>query len=206
MVGFNYERGRSNNMVDAESRGMMTVGRWANRYGVSARAVIVIMHPTEAHHTGAGHVGRSQLTPVLHYTHTPTNAELVAMRDFDRTPLIDHLDCTARWLHWTTQRYRNRGRTCRRRVPHPVVSLGTTVRVDCQGGIQSINGKPAYRLAGVVILSSTGELIAHSRVSPYENLSEITADLRRRASEQPPGAKTDGVCPGPNPDSPKENP
>lgn len=83
MAGFNYELGRSNNMVAAEERGMITLGRWGRRYGVSARAVQEVMRPTEAHHTGTGRRGKSRLTYVIEAATTPTAEQLAAMRAWD---------------------------------------------------------------------------------------------------------------------------
>lgn len=83
MAGFDYSRGRSNNMVAAEDRGMLTIGRWAKRYGVSARAATEVMQPCEAHHTGTGRRGKSRLTPVIERDREPTAEELAAMRVWD---------------------------------------------------------------------------------------------------------------------------
>ncbi|MFQ5591319.1 MAG: hypothetical protein ACE5HE_09170 [Phycisphaerae bacterium] len=83
MAGFNHERGRSNNMVDAEARGMVTVGRWARRHGVSARAAVEVMRPDEAHHTGTGRRGKSRLTHVLPRELEPSAGQLEAMRAWD---------------------------------------------------------------------------------------------------------------------------
>lgn len=84
MAGFNYELGRSNNMVSAEERGMITLGRWARRHGVSAGAAQEVMRPSEAHHTGTGRRGTSRLTPVLPGALEPTAEQLEAMRAWDR--------------------------------------------------------------------------------------------------------------------------
>lgn len=83
MAGFNFELGRSNNMVTAEERGMVTLGRWGRRHGVSARAVQEVMRPTEAHHTGTGRRGKSRLTYVIAAATTPTAEQLAAMRAWD---------------------------------------------------------------------------------------------------------------------------
>lgn len=83
MAGFDFSRGRSNNMIDAEARGMLTIGRWGKRYGVSAAAVEAVMRPTEAHHTGTGRRGKSRLTPVIEAVLEPTAEQLEAMRAFD---------------------------------------------------------------------------------------------------------------------------
>lgn len=84
MAGFNYELGRSNNMVEAERRGMITIGRWAKRYGVSARAAVEVMQPCEAHHTGTGRRGKSRLTPVIESDLEPTAEQLERMKAWDR--------------------------------------------------------------------------------------------------------------------------
>ena len=84
MAGFDYQAGRSNNMVLAESNGKVTIGRWAKRHGVSARAAVEVMRPSEAHHTGTGRVGKSRLTPVIGRAVEPSPAELSAMRAWDR--------------------------------------------------------------------------------------------------------------------------
>jgi hypothetical protein len=83
MAGFDYAAGRSNNMVEAESRGMVTIGRWARRFKVSAAAAVAVMRPTEAHHTGTGRRGKSRLTPVIDAATEPTAEQLAAMRAFD---------------------------------------------------------------------------------------------------------------------------
>lgn len=83
MAGFNFELGRSNNMVTAEERGMVTLGRWGRRHGVSARAVQEVMRPTEAHHTGTGRRGTSRLTYVIEADREPTAEQLAAMRAWD---------------------------------------------------------------------------------------------------------------------------
>ena len=84
MAGYNYQAGRSNNMVDAEARGMITIGRWAKRHGVSARAAVEVMQPSEAHHTGTGRRGKSRLTAVIEVACEPTAAQLIEMRSWDR--------------------------------------------------------------------------------------------------------------------------
>ena len=83
-AGFDHEAGRSNNMVAAEREGMITVGRWAKHYGVSARAAVEVMQPAEAHHTGTGRRGKSRLTPVIAADAVPTAAQLTAMLTWDR--------------------------------------------------------------------------------------------------------------------------
>lgn len=83
MAGFDYKRGRSNNMVAAEKAGKITIGRWAKRYGVSAKAATWVMQPTEAHHTGTGRRGKSRLTPVLPRELEPTAEQLAAMKRWD---------------------------------------------------------------------------------------------------------------------------
>ena len=83
MAGFNYELGRSNNMVTAESRGMITIGRWAKKHGCSAAAAVAVMWPSEAHHTGTGRRGKSRLTAVIDRELVPTAEQLEAMRAFD---------------------------------------------------------------------------------------------------------------------------
>jgi hypothetical protein len=84
MAGFDYAQGRSNNMVAAEDRGMVTIGRWAKRHGVSARAAIEVMRPTEAHHTGTGRRGKSRLTAVIAGDCEPTAEQVAAMQAWDR--------------------------------------------------------------------------------------------------------------------------
>lgn len=83
MAGFDYSAGRSNNMVAAEERGMITLGRWAKRHGVSAAAAKHVMHPSEAHHTGTGRRGKSRLTYVLPAALEPSESELASMRAWD---------------------------------------------------------------------------------------------------------------------------
>ena len=99
MAGFDFDRGRSNNMVEAESRGCLTAGRWGKRYGVSAAAVVAIMQPTEAHHTGTGRRGRSRLTAVLPGELVPTAEQLAAMRAFDTG---DRPQVAGVYLKWKT--------------------------------------------------------------------------------------------------------
>ena len=82
--GFNYEVGRSNNMVAAEENGQVTIGRWAKRHGVSARAACEIMQPSEAHHTGTGRRGKSRLTPVIARETVPSADQLASMKAWDR--------------------------------------------------------------------------------------------------------------------------
>ena len=84
MAGFDYAAGRSNNMIAAEANGMVTIGRWAKRLGVSARAAVEVMSPGEAHHTGTGWPGRSRLTPVIDAATEPTPEQLAAMQAWDR--------------------------------------------------------------------------------------------------------------------------
>lgn len=84
MAGFDYSAGRSNNMIAAEERGMITIGRWAKAHGVSARAATEVMNPTEAHHTGTGRRGTSRLTPVIAGDMVPSAEQLAAMQAWDR--------------------------------------------------------------------------------------------------------------------------
>jgi hypothetical protein len=84
MAGFNHDLGRSNNMLAAEERGQVTVGRWAKKYGVTARAAVEVMNPSEAHHTGTGRRGKSRLTPVINESTVPTAEQLEAMKAWDR--------------------------------------------------------------------------------------------------------------------------
>jgi hypothetical protein len=83
MAGFNFSAGRSNNMLAAEAAGMVTIGRWAKRHGVSAKAAESVMRPTEAHHTGTGRRGSTRLTYVIEGSKEPTPEQLEAMRAFD---------------------------------------------------------------------------------------------------------------------------
>jgi len=100
MAGFNYEAGRSNNMVAAEDEGKLTAGRWGKRYGVSAAAVVAVMKPTEAHHTGTGRRGKSRLTSVLSGDLRPTDEQLAAMRAFDAG---DRVKTKGAWLRWEAE-------------------------------------------------------------------------------------------------------
>jgi len=84
MAGFDHQLGRSNNMVLAEAAGKVTIGRWAKRHKVSARAAVEVMRPGEAHHTGTGHRGKSRLTPVIDSTVEPTSEQVTAMQAWDR--------------------------------------------------------------------------------------------------------------------------
>lgn len=84
MAGFDFAAGRSNNMVAAEAAGKITIGRWAKRHGVSARAAIEVMRPAEAHHTGTGRRGKSRLTPVIAADLEPMPEQLAAMQAWDR--------------------------------------------------------------------------------------------------------------------------
>jgi hypothetical protein len=84
MAGFNHNAGRSNNMVEAEEHGLVTIGRWAKKHGVTARAAVEVMNPSEAHHTGTGRRGKSRLTPVILESTTPTGEQLEAMKAWDR--------------------------------------------------------------------------------------------------------------------------
>lgn len=83
MAGFNYEAGRSNNMVAAEAAGKVVISRWARKYKVSAAAAVAVMQPAEAHHTGTGRRGKSRLTPVIDANAVPTDAQLAAMLAWD---------------------------------------------------------------------------------------------------------------------------
>ena len=83
MAGFNFAAGASNNMIDARERGMVNVGDWARRHGCSAAAAVDVMAPTEAHHTGTGHRGKSRLTPVIAGDLEPTPEQIAAMKKFD---------------------------------------------------------------------------------------------------------------------------
>lgn len=113
MAGFNFEKGRSNNMVEAEeSRGKITIGRWAKKINVSARAAIAVMQPTEAHHTGTGRRGKSQLTSVIDADLVPTTDQVAAMRAWD----AGEWPAVRGWfVHWEKD-YDGRGR--RHNVPY----------------------------------------------------------------------------------------
>lgn len=189
MAGFNFELGRSNNMVAAESRGMITIGRWAKRFKVTAAAAVAVMQPPEAHHTGTGRRGKSRLTQVIDSAVEPTAEQIETMRDFDRAakaakeapPTIVE-DCAARYITWPTTRGA-------RRVPTEHVKLLFSVEMFADGTVAATElveefravtpeeiaahvaaGKPAWTAPRSVC---TGRLVAGRRTTGWEKLSGL---------------------------------
>lgn len=175
MAGYNYNAGRSNNMVAAESEGKVVVSQWAKRYRVSAAAAVEVMQPGEAHHTGTGRRGKSRLTPVLDWEQEPTEAKLAAMRQFDAdkkaaktaAPVI-HRGCIARWVYFT-----RRGGCY---VPNEKVEKVAVVELQngsirCrQAGEWTIGWE---KLSGLVI-AKAGQVVVESKINRlYDNAAEI---------------------------------
>lgn len=144
MAGFDYDTGRSNNMMTAEATGKTTIGRWAKRHGVSARAATEIMRPIEAHHTGTGRRGKSRLTPVIASETEPTTEQLAAMRAWDHgeRPLVQG------WYTKWEKRYDGpRGR--KRNVPILAVYCGDPAKAP--HGLTTLSDEnyvEAMKLAG----------------------------------------------------------
>ncbi len=168
MAGFDYEAGRSNNMVAAEERGMVTIGRWARRYKVSAAAARAIMRPHEAHHTGTGRRGKSRLTYVIAGDCEPTAEQLAAMRDFDAAakaakeeqPVTTHTGCVVRYLTWPTTRYA-------RRIPTEVIERNHTIELFA-------DGTPHWKRLSGLVVAKDGLVIFSDNLNPqYDNAAEI---------------------------------
>ena len=137
MAGFNYSLGRSNNMVSAESRGMITIGRWAKKIKVSAAAARYVMQPREAHHTGTGHTGKSRLTSVIDEATNPTDEQLREMRAFDASASVEKSaaplqleSCVARYVEWP-------GRAAKRRFPTEMIARLDQLLIYADGRIMA---------------------------------------------------------------------
>lgn len=173
MAGFNYELGRSNNMVAAEDRGMITIGRWAKRHGVSAAAAQEIIRPTEAHHTGTGRRGKSRLTFVIASEIEPTAGQLSAMREFDRaaksakeSAAVIYEHCARRYITWPTTRGA-------RRVPTEHVEGPGTLAVFADGRLEW-NGLAGTEKKSGLIVAREGRLIYHANVNlAFDSLETI---------------------------------
>lgn len=199
MAGFNYSLGCSNNMLAARERGMVNVGTWGRRWGVSAAAVIEVMRPAEAHHTGTGRRGRSRLTYVIAGATEPTADQLAAMRGFDaEMRLAKHVakearkmgsfsqpvrvarDCVARYLTWPTTRGA-------RRIPREVVEPLAELRFFTDGsivGVEPPTGRLTTgweRLSGLVV-ARAGQVIFTNRLNEEFDCAEEIA--RRIAPPQ----------------------
>jgi hypothetical protein len=186
MSGFNYAAGRSNNMMAAESRGMVTIGRWARQYGVSAAAAVEVMRPGEAHHTGTGRVGKSRLTPVIDGDREATPEEISVMKELDRAakaaraaPPREVPGCTARWLSWP-------GRYARRRFPEEQIEYGLVALLFADGRIECRHddGRATRRwerLSGLVIACG-GEIVVADNVNrQYDDPAEIARRICQQA-------------------------
>jgi hypothetical protein len=203
MAGFNFLAGRSNNMVLAESQGKITIGRWGKRYKVSAAAVMRIMCPTEAHHTGTGYRGKSRLTYVIHGETVPTEEQLERMRKFDAdrraakaylaerlapsqdTKAEQHFEnCVARFKVFPSFPSRDR------RPFEKFVRL-ETVKIHCDGKIVAKElGYAAatpgwHRRSGLMIMDAAGEIVAERNIFiEYDDAVEIAASLRKMLREE----------------------
>ena len=183
MAGFNYECGRSNNMVAAESRGLITIGRWAKRHGVSAAAAVAVMNPNEAHHTGTGRFGKSRLTPVIDADATPTNEQLAEMKAFDAKAAADkaaaptiYADCVCRYLTFPTSRCAKSRRPTEHVEKVAAVELFAAGEVACveTSGRRTIGW---HKLAGLVV-AVDGKLIYHHNVNlAYDDVDAIVARI-----------------------------
>jgi len=187
MAGFDYAAGRSNNMVEAEARGMVTIGRWAKRHGISARAAKAIMRPSEAHHTGTGFRGRSRLTPVIDADTEPSADELAEMRAYD-----------------PEQIERDR-RAAEAAKPLILNSYGNVdVRGGCENGVIVINlpaPAAALRAAGIVFGEAlTGFTKSRGRYTPDFSGWVLEKDWEIKLAACPPYvASAPTPLPGPQP-------
>lgn len=179
MAGFNYELGRSNNMVAAEEAGKITIGRWAKRFRVSARAAVAIMRPSEAHHTGTGRRGKSRLTPVIEGDREPTSDQLAAMREFDRAakaarsapPLTR---CVIRWLEWPGFSSRlGRFRRGADRTPLERIERDVTVSLDKNG----VPLDKAYRTGSGLVVAHKGKVIFTNCNPQFDNAATIATRI-----------------------------
>ena len=176
MAGFNFELGRSNNMVAAEERGMVTIGRWARKYHVTAKAAKIVMDPDEAHHTGTGRPGKSRLTYVIERDTVPTDAQLVKMRAIDAGETITKTDCMVRWLEFEHVIGRFGKHLGRRPVEHAVSDA--TVVFDAANRVALVNGRDASHWCGLIVLEADGTLLSAERVNGfYESVDSISARL-----------------------------
>jgi len=181
MAGFDFSSGCSNNMLAARDRGMVNAGIWGKRYRVSAAAVMAVMEPTEAHHTGTGHRGRSRLTPVLPGDLEPTAEQVAAMREFDRAareakaaPVTILTGCTVRYLQF--HRY---ARTRAGRRPDEVIDRDRTV--ELRGGAPQLKMLP-----GLVLVGPDGQVLVENVNSRFESATEIAARIAPRANSAGP--------------------
>lgn len=185
MAGFNYELGRSNNMVSAEDRGMITIGRWAKKHKVSAAAAQAIMQPSEAHHTGTGRRGKSRLTAVIAGDLVPTQEQLAAMRDFDvqakaakvAPPRVIN-DCVFRRLEWP-------GRIAKSRVPTEVIARGDAlIYADGRIARRENDGRERTgweKFSGVVIAHEGQPVFWNNLNARYDAPDEIAARICKEA-------------------------
>ena len=186
MAGFDYEAGRSNNMVAAEGRGMVTIGRWAKRFGVSAAAAVNVMRPAEAHHTGTGRRGKSRLTPVIDGDTEPTAVQVAAMKALDaaakhlkEAPPTIIRDCVVRYITWPTSRWA-------RRIPTEQVEAVQSVELHADGTIECVDpyGHRTVnwqRLSGLVI-AKDGQVVAERNVNAdYDDAAAIAARICEEA-------------------------
>lgn len=194
MAGFDFSAGCSNNMLAARARGMVNAGTWGRRFRVSAAAVVAVMRPTEAHHTGTGLRGRSRLTPVLPGYLQPTEEQLAAMRAFDSAakaakaakaapPRVER-DRVARYLRWPTSRLA-------RRIPTEVVERLSEVWVFADGRMKAVkvDGRTTIcweQLSGLVV-ARAGQVIFTANVNAeFDDAEKIAARIAPRVDSAGP--------------------
>lgn len=175
MAGFNYEAGKSNNMVSAEARGMLTLGRWAKKFGVKATAAAVkaVMQPTEAHHTGTGRVGKSRLSFVLDSAVGPNAEQIARMIDFDAAEPQVFLNCICRETVFgnLSGAY---GRIIRRKcVPSEKISRRT---------VAMLRGKPTFKACSLLIIDESGEIIFDGLNREYDDFDTTVARMKAFAA------------------------
>ncbi len=191
MAGFSFSAGCSNNMLAARERGMVNASTWGRRHGVSAAAVVEVMRPGEAHHTGTGRRGRSRLTPVLPDDLEPTGEQLAAMRAFDAAaraakaapPRVERA-CVARYLRWPKS-------PRARRVPAEVVQPLAEIRLFADGRMEAVEADGRVtthweRLGGLVVARDGQVVVTANLNSVYDDAETIAARIAPRVDSAGP--------------------
>lgn len=155
---------------------MLTLGRWARRHKLraSAAAVLAVMQPTEAHHTGTGRVGKSRISYVLPASQAPTQEQREAMLAHDAEQPVVYENCTVRRTIFSDLTG-NYGRIIRRNcVPSEKITRATvTIHHGEVVGYE--------RAASLLILAADGSVLVDRLNEKYDDRSAVLARMREVA-------------------------
>lgn len=164
MAGYNYQKGKSNNAVAAERRGLMTATQAAKAFGVEAKAISSLISSSEWHHSS------SFYNEVNYYDPEDIEENIKELRELSKKIKSERANTycgvgSAKYLEWSGTRKR----------PHAEEVDLDDARIEIKGDSVFING--TLKRLSTRGLSVTVTSLREGDELPEEVLNEFVKNI-----------------------------